>query len=200
MAESLHALLSRPAWEAAEAFARLWFGVEPRPAPEVPERVRRAYEVVAGAELTVAWLLDPSQIAEDDGRLVFFIDATEEYVWGLAGDGSVWMRENAGDAAWRPGAPDLGVFVVQLLLVNAAMDPDDERHSAYSSYLQAEALSAYRPLQLPPWPEGARHLASETAVVFAQPAGDGLMAWVAALDPRGLPDGEDWDYVSARDD
>jgi hypothetical protein len=224
-------VLTRPAPEAVHGFMRHWHGREPAehalPAgvrlPAVLREFHRRYGTAAGA-WHVSHLQPPEEVwadEEDDRFLVFSAEEQFVYLWAIAAedldaaDPPVWCRENLPGAAWVQDAPSVSVFLVQMLVMNAALSGP---HAAVASWLAPEAvdraLSALAVLDLPPWHwpgPPARWYAGADAVAFAGPnlgadAGEepALSVWVSARSPDGLRFLEphltdDWDHYSPRD-
>lgn len=226
--EPLHEILSRPAPEAVEGFMARWHpdaggGIE---APAfLPGALRRFYERHGAAASAFAFnrLLAADDVGEDDGFLVFCVEEQAVYLWGVAtadlgeDDPPVWCRENDPGRPWVQHAPSVSVFLVQMLVMSAAMS---EPHCALASWLTPEqterVLAPLRVLDLPPWdwPAGpdTRWYAGEDAVAFAvanlarpdDPV-EYLSVYVGGLSEESIaflePHMSDaWDYYSPRDE
>lgn len=205
-----------------------WHGFEPA-GRELPEGARmpvalaefhRAYGSAADVWL-VNRMLAPDELAGDDGHVVFYVEEQAVWLWAVAEadldaeDPPVYCRENEPGAAWAQDAPSVSVFLVQMLVMNAALSGD---HAAVAGRLPTEeaerALDGLTRLDLPPWHwpgHPARWYAGEEAVAFVSPnrgpepdAEPTVSVWVSATSDDALRFLEPhvsaaWDYYSPRD-
>jgi hypothetical protein len=229
--QSVLDVLSRPAPEALHGFMRHWHGLEPADHPlpagvRLPAVLRDFYRCYGAAD--DAWIVNhlqpPHEVWEDEEADRFVVFCAEEqlvYLWAVAkrdldaADPPVWRRENVPGTAWVRDAPSVSVFLVQMLVMSAALSGP---HAAAAAWLAPEAveraLAALTVLDLPPWHwpgPPARWYAGADAVAFAGPnlgadAGEEpvLSVWVSATSPDGLRFLErhltpDWHLFSPRD-
>jgi hypothetical protein len=230
-AEPLCDILTRPADEAVRGFMERWHGATPADhalrasvrLPRVLADFYRAYGTAADA-----WLVnrlqapdDLRQDEEDAAFLVFYVEEQAVYLWAIrkedldADDPPVWCRENEPGRPWVQDAPSMSVFLVQMLVMSAALSGP---HAACAAWLSREdteaALGGLRQLDLPPWHwpgYPARWYAGVDAVAFTCPnwaPGSGedpeLSVWVSALSDDGVrflaPHiSNAWEYYSPRD-
>jgi hypothetical protein len=226
--EPLRDILSRPAPDAVTGFVERWHSRAPEPrqvpgAERLPAALRRFHESfgTAADAFAINHLLPPSEIEEDGGFAVFYVEEQAVYLWGIAVDDlespdpPVWSRENEPGRGWVQEAPSMSVFLVQMLVMSAALSGP---HAATAAWLEPSAAdSALAPLKLldlPPWQWPslpARWYAGDDAVAFTCPnraeadAGDSLLSvWVAGLSEESIrfiePHLTDaWEYYSPRD-
>ena len=230
-AQPLSDILSLPANEALRGFMQRWHGVAPG-AHELPAELRlprvladfyRAYGTAADA-----WLVNRLQAPddlwedeEDDAFLVFYVEEQAVYLWAIkkddvgADDPPVWCRENDPGRTWVQDAPTVSVFLLQMVVMSAALSGPHAACAAWLSREDAETmLAGLSLLNLPPWHwpgHPARWYAGEDVVAFTCPnvapdSGEDpeLSVWVSALSEDGLRFLEPhissaWDYYSPRD-
>ena len=223
--EALCDILSRPAPEAIDRFMARWHGgaaegAEPLVAPGfLPEVLRRFYSrygTVTSA-LLINRLLPPAEVGVDDAFVVSYVEEQAVYLWGIAeddlelADPPVWCRENEPRKPWVQDAPSVSVFLLQMLVMSAALNGP---HGAAAAWLSPEkserALSRLQALDLPPW-HWPGHPTRWYAVAFTCPnavqsaSGDAhLSVWVGSLTDDGVRFLEphlsaDWDDYSPRD-
>jgi hypothetical protein len=201
----------------------------PGPQPQLPgsDRLPTAlqpfYETfgTAPSAFLVNRLLEPDELGVDDGFTVFYVEEQAVWLWGIATDQllvqdpPVWSRENEPGVPWVQDAPSVSVFLVQMVVMSAALHGP---HGAAAAWLSEEdtvgALAPLRQLDLPPWHwpgDPARWYAGDDAAAFTCPNGapaDGedshRSVWVSALSEDGVrvlePHLSDaWDYYSPRD-
>jgi hypothetical protein len=225
---SLVEILSRPAPEAIRGFMRRWHGLEPAggepPAgarmPKALAEFHRAYGTAADA-WAVNRMLAPDELGSDDGHVVFYVEEQAVYLWAVAeadldaDDPPVLCRENEPGAAWVQDAPSVSVFLVQMLVMSAALNGP---HAAVAGWLSTEeaerALAGLTRLDLPPWHwpgHPARWYAGEDAVAFVSPnpapepqEEQAVSVWVSATSDDALRFLEPhlsaaWEYYSPHD-
>lgn len=192
-------------------------------ADRLPGSLRRFYEAfgTAPAAFLLNRLLAPAEVSEEGGFTVFYVEEQAVWLWGIANedlaldDPPVWCRENDAGKPWLKESPAVSVFLVQMVVMSAALNGP---HAATSAWLAPEgarrALASLRQLDLPPWRwpgHPARWYAGADAVAFTCPntgleKGDdpSLSVWVGSLTEGGvrfiephLSDG--WDYYSPHD-
>ena len=227
--EALHDILSRPAPEAVDGFMARWHGdadegARNLAAPDfLPEVLRRFYarHGTAASAFLINRLLPPSEVGMEENFLVFYVEEQAVYLWGISVDDlelpdpPVWCRENEPGKPWVQDAPTLSVFLVQMLVMSAALNGP---HGAAAAWLSPEVtervLASLKQLDLPPWHwpgHPARWYAGDDVVAFASPnvapgeEGDPhLSVWVGSLTEEGVrfiePHlSDDWDYYSPLD-
>jgi hypothetical protein len=221
-------VLARPAPEAWRAFLREWYGIHGSggvvPQVAMPRALREFYEFAGTAKRAFELndLLAPDDIWTDAGHRVFYVEEQSVWLWGiaegdwLADDPSVWGRENGPGTPWLQDAPSVSVFLVQMLVMSAALIGPHAAHAAWLREAEAEAaLGSLSRLDLPPWHwpgSPARWYAGEDAVAFAcpniapgeDPGGKPLSVWISAVSQDAItfvePHLSDaWDYYSPRD-
>jgi len=224
--EPLRDILSRPPTEAFAAFMLRWHGLVPTGAlpgaDRLPRSLRRVYEAfgAAPAALLVNHLLAPADVVDDEFT-VFYVEEQAVYLWGIASqdldgnDPPVWCRENEPGKPWVRESPSVSVFMVQMVVMSAALDGP---HGAAAGWLSRQetdrVLACLQQLDLPPWHwpgDPARWYAGDDAVAFTcpNPAPDEtgephLSVWVSSLTEDGIrfiePHlNEAWDYYSPHD-
>ena len=228
-AGSLYDILRGPAPDAFEAFMVRWHGMVPGEqgvlpgTDRLPRALRRMYEAFGTAPdaFLLNRLLPPTDIAEGDGFTVFYVEEQAVYLWGIANDDlgeddpPVWRRENEPGKTWVKESPKVSVFMVQMVVMSAALNGPYGAAAAWLSPEETEhVLAPLRQLDLPPWHwpgDPARWYAGEDAVAFTcpNPAPDDegtahLSVWVSSLSEAGIrfvePHLSDaWDYYSPRD-
>jgi hypothetical protein len=189
--------------------------------PAVLRRFYQAYGTAADAFL-VNRLLPPAEVRADDGFIVFYVEEQAVYLWGIAAgdlateDPPVWCRENDPGKPWVQDAPSISVFLVQMLVMSAALNGPHAATAAWLTPDEAErVLAALQRLELPPWHwpgPGAQWYAGDEAVAFVAPnvaPGDveespHVSVWVSSLTEDGIEFiephlSEAWDYYSPRD-
>jgi hypothetical protein len=227
--EPLQDILGRPAPEAVDGFMERWHvPMDDSPGqleapeffPEVLRRFYARYGAPASAFL-VNRLLPPAEVGEDDGFVVFYVEEQAVYLWAIATedleleDPPVWCRENEPGKPWVQDAPNVSVFLVQMLVMSAALNGPHGAAAAWLSPDETErVLAPLRQLDLPPWHwpgHPARWYAGDDTVAFTCPnhaPGDTddphLSVWVSSLTVDGVrfiePCLSDaWDYYSPRD-
>jgi hypothetical protein len=226
--EALRDILSRPAPAAVAGFMRRWHGREPESrevpgAERLPEALRRFHDSygTAAEAFAINRLVPPSEIERDGDFAVFYVEEQGVYLWGIAvedldsADPPVWSRENEPGRAWVREAPSVSVFLVQMLVMSAALSGP---HVATAAWLDSagvdNALASLQLLDLPPWQWPslpARWYAGEDVVAFTCPnraegdAGDSHWSvWVAGISEDSVsfiePHLTDaWEYYSPRD-
>ena len=221
-------VLAGPAPDAIRGFMRRWHGLEPA-GGELPAGVRmpaalagfhRDYGAAADA-WAVNRMLAPDELETDDGHVVFYVEEQAVWLWAVAEADlgaeapPVFCRENEPGAAWEQDAPSVSVFLVQMLVMSAALSGP---HAAVAGRLPAEdaqrALAGLTQLDLPPWHwpgHPARWYVGEESVAFVSPnraAGveedEAVSVWVSATSDDALrflePHlSEAWEYYSPRD-
>ena len=80
--------------------------------------------------------LDDSE-ADDDGRLIFYIEEQAVYLWATTSEGEdppVWVRENEDEAEWESETDSLSGFLIQAVLLDGIFNapysvrrPPDDR-------------------------------------------------------------------------
>jgi hypothetical protein len=221
-------ILARPAPEAWRGFLREWYGIDGSSAtsPQVgmPRALRDFYEFVGTAEQAFAIneVLAPEDIWADTGHLVFYVEEQGVWLWGiaerdwLADDPPVSGRENEPGTTWLQDAPSVSVFLVQMLVMNAALAGPHTANAAWLPEAEAErVLGDLSQLALPPWHwpgSPTKWYAGEEKVAFTAPnivpgqhaSGEPLSVWISAVSEEAitfiephLSDG--WDYYSPRD-
>ena len=133
-----------------------------------------------------AWLINHLQAPqdvwedeEDENFLVFYAEEQSVYLWAVAKedlddeDPPVWCRENEPGKPWVEDAPSVSVFLVQMLVMSAALSGP---HIAVAAYLSQEAtaraLAELSELDLPPWHwpgHPGRWYAGDEVVAFTCP-------------------------------
>lgn len=228
---SLRDILARRPREAVHGFMRRWHGLTPGAHP-IPDDValpavlaefHRSYGTAVDAWL-INHLWAPEDMEEDEEDRSFVVFYSEEqgvYLWAIAKDDlededpPVWCRENDPGEPWVQEAPSLSVFLVQMLVMSAALSGP---HAAVAAWLPpadaARALAGLDRLDLPPWHwpgHPARWYAGDEVVAFTCPNVGGkpkdepdLSVWVSALSQDAIrflePHLTDaWDYYSPRD-
>ena len=227
--EPLRDILRRPAPEAFRGFMVRWHGVAPgeRDAlpgtDRLPPSLRRVYEAfgAAPAAFLLNHLVAPADIGEDDGFTIFYVEEQAVYLWGVANgdldadDPPVWCRENESAKPWVKESPSVSVFMVQMVVMSAALGGPHGAAAAWLSPQETErVLAPLQRLDLPHWHwpgDPARWYAGDDAVAFTcpnlAPEHDGepyLSVWVSSLTQEGIrfiePHLSDaWDYYSPRD-
>jgi hypothetical protein len=231
-AVSVRDILALPPHEAVHGFMRRWHGLTPGShpisadvaLPTVLADFYRSYGPAVGVWL-VNHLRAPHEVfadEEDETFIVFYVEEQSVYLWAVAKDDldaddpPVWCRENEPGRPWVVDAPGVSVFLVQMLVMSAALSGP---HIATASWLSqeatAQALAGLPELDLPAWHwpgHPARWYAGDEVVAFTcpnvGPESDDDRAqsvWVSALSEDGLrfiePHLTDaWDYYSPRDD
>jgi hypothetical protein len=225
---SVYDILSRPAAEAVDGFMVRWHGAQatenaPPGAQQLPAVLRRFYESYGTAvdAFLVNHLLPAAEVAEDGGVTVFYVEEQAVYLWGIATadlaseDPPVHCRENEPSEPWFRESPSVSTFLVQMLVMSAALNGP---HGASAAWLSPEEtehiLAPLARLDLPPWHwpgHPARWYAGYDTVAFTAPnltpEDDGhphLSVWVGSLTEDGVkfiePHLNDaWDYYSPRD-
>ena len=134
----------------------------------------------------------------------------------LADDQSVWGRENKLGTSWLQDAPSVSVFLVQMLVMSAALAGPHTANAAWLPKTDAQVvLGSLGQLDLPPWHwpgSPARWYAGEDAVAFACPniapgedaRGQPLSVWISAVSEEAITFVEAhlsdvWDCYSPRD-
>ena len=152
---------------------------------------------------------------------VFYVEEQAVYLWGIATqdltleDPPVQCRENEPGKPWVQDSPSVSVFLVQTLVMSAALNGPHGAAAAWLSPDETErVLSPLAQLDLPPWHwpgHPARWYAGDETVAFAapnpSPGDDGhphLSVWVGSVSEDGVrfiePHLNDaWDYYSPRD-
>jgi hypothetical protein len=227
--EPLRDILSRSAPAAFEGFMARWHGLVPGQhggllaTGRLPRALRRVYEAFGTAPraFLLNRLLAPADIAEDNGFTVFYVEEQAVYLWGISNDDlddedpPVWCRENEPGKPWAKESPAVSVFMVQMVVMSAALDGPHSAAAASLSPQEAErVLSPLQLLDLPPWHwpgDPARWYAGDDTVGFTCPnlAPDDtgerhLSVWVSSLTEEGIrfiePHlGDAWEYYSPRD-
>ena len=226
--EPLREVLALPTPEALHRFVRRWHGIAGGDyvvpvAARLPAALRDFYRSFGPA--ADAWfvnrLLSPADVREDDGFAVFYVEEQGVCVWGIAKgdlpaeDPPVWCRENGPGKPWVPDAPSVSVFLVQIVVMSAALNGPHGAAAAWLTTAEAERVLAHLELlDLPPWHWPAhptQWYAGGEAVAFTCPnvaPGEGgdahLSVWVGALSEGGVrfiePYVSDaWEYYSPRD-
>lgn len=226
--ESLREILSRSAPDALRGFMHHWHGMvgggDPLPSVHrLPAALRRFYGSygTASAAFLINDLLAPTQIEDDNGFVVFYVEEQAVYLWAVAredldlDDPPVWGRENEPGKAWVQDAHSVSIFLVQMVVMSAALNAP---HGAVAAWLAPEetdrALRSLTQLDLLPWHwpgHPARWYAGDETVAFSCPnlAPDDngppwLSVWIGArsdeavrfLEPHLTDAG---DYYSPRD-
>jgi hypothetical protein len=221
-------ILARPAPEAWRGFLQEWYEIDGSSAtsPQVgmPRALRDFYEFVGNAEQAFAIneVLAPEDIRADTGHLVFYVEEQGVWLWGiaegdwLADDPPVWGRENEPGTTWLQDAPSVSVFLVQMLVMNAALAGPHTANAAWLPETEADrVLGGLGRLPLPPWHwpgSPAKWYAGEREVAFTAPniapdedaSGEPLSVWISAVSEEAItfiePHLSDaWDYYSPRD-
>ncbi len=205
-------------WHGAQRGEHAVPGVERLPA--ALKRFHTSYGLAADA-FVVNQLLPPADVAEDDGVTVFYIEEQAVYLWGVAtedlaaDDPPVHCRENEPGKPWIRESPSVSVFLLQMLVMSAALNGP---HGAAAAWLSPQAaervLAPLARLDLPPWHWPglpARWYAGDDAVAFTapnpSPDDDGhphLSVWIGSRTEDAVkfvePHLDDaWDYYSPRD-
>jgi hypothetical protein len=227
--ESLEDILRQPAPTAIPGFMERWHGVtsgEPLALPRdarLPAVLKGFYESFGTAAETflINRLLSPAEMEQENGFCVFYVEEQGVYLWGIAvddldaDDPPIWCRENEPGKWWVKDAPSTSVFLLQMLVMSAALNGP---HAATAAWLSPEevlrVLSPLATLDLPPWhwpAHPARWYAGDDVVAFTCPnvapgneANPDLSVWVGALTEQALYFIEPhlsnaWDYYSPRD-
>jgi hypothetical protein len=191
----------------------------------MPRALREFYEFAGSAEqvLAVNRMAAPEDFETDTGHRVFYVEEQAVWLWGiaegdwLADDPPVWGRENEPGTSWLQDAPSVSVFLVQVLVMSAALAGPHTAHAAWLPPAEAEVAlgSSLSQLDLPPWHwpgDPGKWYAGDDAVAFTCPniapgenaAGEPLSVWVSALSEDAITFVEPylsdaWDYYSPRD-
>ena len=190
----------------------------------MPRALREFYELAGNAQraLLINDLVAPDEIWTDMGHRVFYVEEQAVWLWGiaeghwLADDPSVWGRENGPGTSWLQDAPSVSVFLVQMLVMSAALAGPHTANAAWLPETDAEVvLGRLGRLDLPPWHWPAsptRWYAGEDAVAFTcpniapgeDPVGQPLSVFISAVSEEAItfvePHLSDaWDYYSPRD-
>jgi hypothetical protein len=192
-------------------------------ADRLPPPLDRIYKAFGGAPsaFLLNRLLAPSEIVDEDGFTVFYVEEQAVYLWAISSaaldddDPPVWCRENAPGKPWIEESPALSVFMVQMVVMSAALDGPHGAAAAWLSPQETDrVLAPLQRLGLPPWHwpgDPARWYAGDDSVAFTcpnlAPGDDGephLSVWVSALTEEAIrftePHLSDaWDYYSPRD-
>jgi hypothetical protein len=143
-------VLRRSASEAWRGFLREWYGIDGSggvvPLAAMPRALREFYEFAGTAEQAFAIndLLAPDEILTDTGHRVFYVEEQGVWLWGiaeaewLAEDPSVWSRENRPGTPWVQDAPTVSVFLVQMLVMSAALAGPHTANAAWLPEADAE--------------------------------------------------------------
>jgi hypothetical protein len=221
-------VLRRPAPEAWRGFLQEWYGIDGSagvvPLVAMPRALRDFYEFAGTAiqAFVVNDMLVPDEILTDTGHRVFYAEEQGVWLWGVAehdwhaDDPPVWGRENRPGTSWLQDAPSVSVFLVQMLVMSAAMGGPHTAIAAWLPEADAEvALGTLSKLDLPPWHwpgSPARWYAGEDAVAFTcpniapgeDPRREPLSVYIGAVSEQAIGFLEPhlsaaWDYYSPRD-
>jgi hypothetical protein len=203
-AEPLSEILTRAPTEALAAFLHRWHGLAsvPRAPAGVPRALRRFRQL--DAFLTLNQVLYEPRVEE--GKALFYVEEQGVAVWGVDelddDDPPVWCRFCEPDARWEQDAPSMSMFVLQLVVMNAACDPP---LGGCAPVAGQDLLASLHELALPAWhwpASPARFYAGDETVAFACPNGPGaLCVWLGSLTEEALrafaPQVDDsWEYFS----
>jgi hypothetical protein len=161
-------------------------------------------------------VLAPSEMREEDGKLVFYVENQGVDIWATAPtetrDAPVWVRENDPGEPWFEEEP-LSRFLLQLVVYEAVMGAPEGAVAAWLPLAEMERLSRrvhelplaawHRPLYPTRFYAGERVL----LVVMPNPGPEDeayVSLYVGALDAEALTLVADhvddsWDYFSPRD-
>ena len=117
--------------------------------------------------------------ADDDGRMVFYIEEQAVYLWATTSEGDdppVWIRENEDDTDWEPEAETLSGFLLQAFLLDGIFNAPYGASASWLDMATVERLTdALPPLPMGAWrwPEyPARFYGREGAFMFVSPNGE----------------------------
>jgi hypothetical protein len=223
-------ILSQPAPQALTDFMERWHGLTPAshevPSEQpLPAALRRFYAAYGAAPdgVLINHLQAPEDIyeADDAAFSVFYAEEQFAYVWAIANDDleaedpPVWGRENESGKRWLQESRSVSLFLVQALVMSAALASPHGAAAAWLAPDEAErVLEPLELLDLPPWHwpgHPARWYAGSDVVAFTAPnrspddAGEPHMSvWIGSLSDESVQFvephlSENWEYFSPRD-
>ena len=159
-------------------------------------------------------VLLPPELRTEDSKLVFYVENQSVYFWATSESGNdapVWIRENRHVGRWELEAEPLSVFLLQLVLFEAAMGAPDVATAMdlpgpeMASIIRRMTKAPFGPWRTPQFP--TEFYLAPGAVAFVSPAGSGRKGYylfVGAKDPSALvflePFVDDsWEHYSPRD-
>ena len=140
-------------------------------------------------------ILEPDEVEEHDGKLVFWLENQEVYEWAADPDDDdplVYERATVEGEPWHATGVRLSAFLVSVAVFEAVLGAEHLIHAADLTGAERDALLApLRPLPMPGPTVGAQLY-----------AGDGLLAFVGPhrdAEQTPTPSTTCWAYLAATD-
>lgn len=182
-----------------ERFLATWYGppnraaagrpgaAAPRP---LPRPLREWYIATSRYSRPLTFhntVLEPEQVQEDGGKLVFWVENQEVVLWAADRDGDdpmVYERANVDGEPWHPTGVPLSGFLLNIAILEACMGGASCIATA-EGLNEAQAADCLAPLRPMPYPGPTYqgHLAvGHQTLAFATPSSDDL--WSVTLAAR----------------
>jgi len=179
-------------------------GEIPGEAERLPGPLQAWYEAASSYSSPVTFhnrILDPDEVDEHDGKLVFWLENQEVYEWAADPDDDdplVYERATVDGEPWHPTGVRLSAFLVSVAVFEAVLSAEHSLHAAdLTEAERGDLLAPLRPLPMPGPTVGAQLYAGEGLLAFVGPHGDGAQnrtsstrwwAYLAATDAHRLRD------------
>jgi hypothetical protein len=194
--------------DSVRRFFATWYGPPdrvggiPGAAERLPSPLRAWYEAASSYSTPVMFhnmILDPGEVGEVDGKLVFWLESQEVYEWAADPDDDdplVYERATVDGEPWHPTGVRLSAFLVSVAVFEAVLGAE---HSLHVEDLAKTArdgrLAQLRPMPVPGPTIGAQLYAGDGLLAFVGPHGDAerpltpstrWWVYLAATDPERL--------------
>jgi hypothetical protein len=149
-----------------ERFLATWYGPPDRaaagrpgaaPPRSLPTPLREWYIATSRYSRPLTFhntVLEPEQVQEDGGKLVFWVENQEVVLWAADRDGDdpmVYERVNVDDEPWHPTGVPLSAFLLNIAILEACMG--GASCTAYAEGLnEAQTADCLAPLRPMPYP------------------------------------------------
>ncbi len=175
--------------DSVRRFFATWYGPPdraggiPAGAERLPRPLQAWYEAASHYSAPVTFhntILDPDEIEEVDGKLVFWLENQEVYEWAADpndDDPLVYERATVDGEPWYPTGVRLAAFLVSVAVFEAVLDAEQAQYAQELTETERDALLApLRPLPMPGPTAGAQLYAGEGLLAFVGPHGDAEQA------------------------